>query len=245
MALPARSWPGDMMKESAQKPGADVVLSDGSIARVTELSGEDSRLVEKFVSSLTDRTMAQMHGPLADRKELARRLVPGGTRRVLAALREKSIVGLAFYAHVNSSKAEADVVIADAFQGKGLGSILLGQLAQLANKEGIVLFEAPVAPDNAVMVNLLHELGFPTSTRIEPGVLRVEFPTSVDLTTVEAFEKRESFSVVAAVRNFLEPRTIAVVGASKDRDSIGGRLFHNLIEGGSTVRSTPSTRSRK
>ncbi len=230
--MPARSRQGDMMKESVQKPGADVVLSDGSIARVTELNGEGSRLVEKFVSSLTDRTMAQMHGPLADRKELARRLAPGGTRRVLAALREKSVVGLAFYERVNSSKAEADVVIADAFQGKGLGSILLGQLAQLASKEGIALFEAPVAPDNAVMVNLLHELGFPTSTRIEPGVLRVEFPTSVDLTTVEAFEKRESFSVVAAVRNFLEPRTIAVVGASKDRDSIGGRLFHNLIEGG-------------
>lgn len=219
------------MKESSKESGADVVLSDGSIARVTELDGEGSRLVEKFVSSLSDRTMAQMHGPLGDRKELTDSLVQGGSKRILTALREKSIVGLAFYERVGGSKAEANVVIADAFQGKGVGSILLGQLAQSANKDGIALFEAPVAPDNAAMVNLLHTLGFPTSTRIEPGVLKVEFPTSVELTTVEAFEKRESFSVVAAVRNFLEPRSIAVIGASKNRDSIGGRLFHNLLDG--------------
>ena len=220
------------MKESVQKEGADVVLSDGSTARVVVPSGEDLPLIDRFVSSLTDRTMALMHGPLGERKELAKRLMPTGSRRVLAAFREKGIVGVAFYEPLEGAKAVANVVIADAFQGKGLGSILLGQLAQSANKEGVALFEAPVAPDNSAMIDLLHELGFPTSTRIGPGVLKVEFPTSVELNTVEAFERRESFSVVAAVRNILEPRTVAVIGASKDRDSIGGRLFHNLLDGG-------------
>lgn len=220
------------MKEPVKKPGADVVLSDGSIARVTALGGDDLDLVGRFVSSLTAKTMSAIQGSLGSREELPRRLVPSDKRQVLAAIREGSVVGLAFYERLEGARADANVIIADAFQGKGLGSILLGQLAQSADKEGIALFEAPVAPDNAAMINLLHELGFPTSTRIEPGVLKVEFPTSVDLNTVEVFEKRESFSVVAAVRNFLEPRTVAVIGASKDRDSIGGRLFHNLLEGG-------------
>ena len=219
------------MNEPMQKPGADVVLSDGSIARVVVLDGADPGLTERFVSSLSDRTMAMMHGPLGNRKELAERLLPGASRRVLAALREKNIVGVGFYERVEGAKAVANVVIADGFQGKGLGTILLGQLAESADKEGIALFEAPVAPDNSAMINLLNKLGFPSSTRIEPGVLKVEFPTSVELDTVEAFERRESFSVVAAMRNFLEPRTVAVIGASKDRDSIGGRLFHNLLDG--------------
>ncbi|MDA4124531.1 MAG: acetate--CoA ligase family protein [Thaumarchaeota archaeon] len=34
----------------------------------------------------------------------------------------------------------------------------------------------------------------------------------------------------AAVRRFLEPRSIAVIGASRERDSIGGALFRNLVE---------------
>lgn len=35
----------------------------------------------------------------------------------------------------------------------------------------------------------------------------------------------------ASVRAVLWPRSIALIGASRKRDSIGGRLFHNLIEG--------------
>ncbi len=219
-------------KGAEVKQGADVVLSDGSMARVRSLNGGDLGLVERFVAGLADRTVALMFGAPEDRKELAKRIVPGGAVHVLAALREGGIVGLAFYEREESAKAKVGVVIADAFRGKGLGSILLGQLAQVANRNGVTLFEASVAPDNAAMINLLHELGFPTSTKIGPGVLKVEFPTSVELSTVEVFEKRESFSVVAAVRNFLEPRAVAVIGASKERDSIGGRLFHNVLDGG-------------
>ena len=220
------------MKESEEKLAADVVLSDGSIARVRALDATDLGLLEKFVKDLSDRAVVLRFGTLNDRKELAGRLAPSESVYALAALRDGSIVGLASYERRDGAKAEVGVVIADAFQSRGLGTILLGQLAQSASRAGIGLFEASVSPDNTAMIKMLHELGFPTSTRIEPGVLKVEFPTSVELTTVEVFEKRESFSVIAAVRNFLEPRAVAVVGASKDRDSIGGRLFHNVLEGG-------------
>lgn len=221
-----------VMNEKEEQVGADVVLSDGSTVRVRTLSSGDVGLVEKFAAALSDRTVALRFRAQATRKEVVGRLMPGESRCVLAALREGGIVGLASYERREGPKAEVGVLIADAFQNRGLGTILLGQLAQTANRKGIGLFEASMAPDNAAMIKMLHELGFPTSTRIEPGVLKVEFPTSVELTTVEIFEKRESFSVVAAVRKFLEPRAVAVIGASKDRDSIGGRLFHNVLEGG-------------
>ena len=219
-------------KEPQDRHRADVVLADGSIARVRALGEGDLGLVEKFAAGLSDRTVAMRFGATMDRRDLAGRLLPGEGGYALAALREGSIVGVASCERCDPAKAEVGVVVADAYQSKGLGTILLGELAQSANKEGIGLFEASVTPDNASMIKLLHDFGFPTSTRIEPGVLKVEFPTSIELTTVEVFEKRESLSVVAAVRNFLEPRTVAVIGASKDRDSIGGRLFHNVLEGG-------------
>ena len=209
----------------------DVVLSDGSIVRVRALGGADARLLQKFAESLSDKTVGLMYEAFGDRNELVKRLAPGSSVHVLAALREGSIVGVAFHGIGEEARADVGVVIGDSLQGKGLGTVLLGQLAQSAAREGITLFEASVTPENTAMIELLHELGFPTSTRIEPGVLKVEFPTSVELATVEAFERRESSSVIAAVRNFLEPRSVAVIGASKDRDAIGGRLFHNLLDG--------------
>ncbi len=214
-----------------EESSTDVVLSDGSIVRVRALGADDLGLLQRFAGSLTDKTVALMYEAFGDRNELVRRLAPGGHVHVLAALREGSIVGLAFHGTGDETRAEVGVVIGDALQGKGLGTVLLGQLAQSAAREGIDLFEASVIPENTAMIELLNELGFPTSTRIEPGVLKVEFPTSVELATVEAFERRESSSVIAAVRNFLEPRSVAVIGASKDRNAIGGRLFHNVLDG--------------
>jgi acetate---CoA ligase (ADP-forming) len=219
------------MTASQGSKGVEVVLSDGSLARVRVLVDGDLPLVEKFAAGLKDSTITMRFGAPVDRKELTRRLLPGEGGFVLAALRDANVIGLASYDR-KGEKADVGVVIAEAFQNRGLGTILLGELAQSANREGIALFEASVAPDNVAMVRVLHDFGFPTSTRIEPGVLKVEFPTSIELTTVETFEKRESFSTVAAVRNFLEPKSVAVIGASRDRNSIGGRLFHNMLDGG-------------
>lgn len=41
----------------------------------------------------------------------------------------------------------------------------------------------------------------------------------------------EDKSVVAAMKHFFRPRSIAVIGASRDRETIGGGLFKNIIEG--------------
>lgn len=211
---------------------ADVVLSDGSIARVREASPEDSGLIGEFASALSDRTVALRFGAALPRKEVARRITPGEGGRAVLAMREGSVIGVANYEVKEGTKAEVGVVVGDEYQAKGLGTILLGQLAQSASEAGIAFFEADVTPDNTTMVRVLHDLGFPTSTRIEPGVLKVEFPTSVEKATAEAFERRESQGVTAAIKNLFEPRAVAVVGASRNPTSIGGMLFRNILLGG-------------
>ncbi len=45
----------------------------------------------------------------------------------------------------------------------------------------------------------------------------------------EPYEERERIAAANAVRAFLEPRSCAVIGASRDVESIGGRLFRNLV----------------
>ena len=43
-------------------------------------------------------------------------------------------------------------------------------------------------------------------------------------------EARDHAAVVASLRPFFEPRSVAVIGASRRRGSIGGELFRNILE---------------
>jgi acetyl coenzyme A synthetase (ADP forming)-like protein len=47
--------------------------------------------------------------------------------------------------------------------------------------------------------------------------------------TGAADDEREAAAAASAVRSFLEARSCAVIGASRDPSSIGGRLFRNLV----------------
>src|SRR6185436_9249388 len=46
------------------------------------------------------------------------------------------------------------------------------------------------------------------------------------------FERRESIAAVNALKLFFEPRAVAVIGASRRRNTIGGEILHNLISYG-------------
>lgn len=48
---------------------------------------------------------------------------------------------------------------------------------------------------------------------------------------IAALEPRPAVPAADAVAAFLRPRSIALIGASRKRHSIGGELFHNLIDG--------------
>ena len=129
-------------------------------------------------------------------------------------------------------RAEVAMEIADAMQGKGLGTILLGQLAEAANHLGVQVLDAEVLPENHQMIKVFRDSGFPVTTHTVPGAILIEFPTSLSPEALERFERREQVAATAAMRAFLEPRSVAVVGASRRRGTVSGELFHNLLEAG-------------
>ena len=57
------------------------------------------------------------------------------------------------------------------------------------------------------------------------------FPIAATPDYVSHVEARDHTAVVASLRPFFEARTVAVVGASPRRGTIGGELFRNIIEG--------------
>jgi RimJ/RimL family protein N-acetyltransferase len=73
--------------------------------------------------------------------------------------------------------AEAAVTVLDAYQGRGLGTLLLGVLADAARDRGITTFRAYVLGENRAMLSVLDSLG-PTRSERQRGVYQID----VDLT---------------------------------------------------------------
>ena len=67
-------------------------------------------------------------------------------------------------------RAEVAFAIADAFQGRGIGTRLLEQLANLARTERVRTFDAYVLSENRKMMDVFLESGYRVSRRIEGGV---------------------------------------------------------------------------
>ena len=211
----------------------DVVMRDGSLAHVRPVRSEDQNLLIHFIKDLSAETFYLRFLHKVRPEEAVRGMMPGTDRFALLVMREEMVIGHAVYAITIPEKAaDAAVVVADEFQGKGLGTILLGQLTQAAIAAGISMLEAQVAPENARMLQVLRELGFPTVLKSEPGFIRVTFPVSLLPEALERFEQREAVAAVAAMEKFFRPRGVAVIGASRERGGISGELFRNILEAG-------------
>ena len=119
--------------------------------------------------------------------------------------------------------------VSDELQGLGLASILIAHLAEAARENGIEFFAAEVLPENHRMIQVFRGTGFPIQIRASPGSIEVEFPTTSTEETAEQYEDRERIAAANAVRRVLEARSVAVIGASRDPETIGGRLLRNLL----------------
>jgi RimJ/RimL family protein N-acetyltransferase len=91
---------------------------------------------------------------------------------------EERIVGHALYSAIGEDHADAAFAVADDYQGRGLGTMLVGQLAQIAAANGIHVFEADVLASNHKMLGVFRRSGFPVKVTVTTGLLHVTFPTS-------------------------------------------------------------------
>ena len=129
----------------------------------------------------------------------------------------------------DQSMAEIAFVVEDNVQARGIGTALLEKLAEKAFKYRIKKLIANVLPDNTRMLSVFEESGFNITKRMHEGYVEITF----DLEHQEEFSKRqalrEHISRSLGKRRMLYPKTIAVVGASRDPSSVGGKVFRNLL----------------
>jgi acetate---CoA ligase (ADP-forming) len=226
-----------MSSSTSQDRARDTILRDGSAIRVRPaLPGDEPGLVEFLRGLSAESLRMRFAGTVADLDRQAHRWAvpadPGSCSLVAETGMANRIVGHGSYDRIENDVAEVAFIVADSWQGRGIATLLLEELAERAQEAGIVSFCADVLPENARMFEVFRESGFPTHLRADPGSVLVEFATALEGPARERFERREQIAAAAAVQALLCPSSIAVVGASRRRGTMGGELFHNLLDGG-------------
>jgi len=217
----------------------DVGLRDGSTVRIRPVLPTDLDAVADFFAELSDESIGKrfhgMHRP--NLKEL-KPFVDVDYHHYFSLVAEttigteKRIVAVASFVRTGEAQAEMAIAVADSFQGRGVGSILLEHLSEAATDYGIQVFLASILFDNYDMIHVVRDLKLPVVMKSSMGVVEAEFPTAATPEAIEAFENREAVAAVAAVTGFFKPRSVVVIGASRRRGTISGEIFHNLLEVG-------------
>lgn len=94
------------------------------------------------------------------------------------AANEERIVAVGRYVALadRPEVAEVSFLVEDALQRRGIGTLLLDALAEIARTHGITRFAADVLADNLAMLTVFRRTGYALSSNISYGVTHLEFP---------------------------------------------------------------------
>src|SRR3954452_962619 len=143
----------------------------------------------------------------------------------------------------DSPDAEVSLVVEDAHQGRGIGSVLLEHLADAARENGITRFVAEVLPENGGMLRVFSDFGYLIQRRYADGVVHLEFPIEPTEKSREVQESREQRTEARSIARLLAPRAVAVYGASASGQGIGAAMLGHLRDGGYAGAIVPVHRS--
>jgi RimJ/RimL family protein N-acetyltransferase len=87
----------------------------------------------------------------------------------LVAVKDGELVAVARFHRVAERPAHGEVAftVADALQGKGIGSLLFAKLATVARERDITVFDAEVMTDNTGMIRVFEKSGCRMTRRTE------------------------------------------------------------------------------
>jgi acetyl coenzyme A synthetase (ADP forming)-like protein len=220
----------------------DVLLRDGAVLRMRSLRQTDREALIALFDRCSPETrryrFLRMINSLPE--SLLDKLVStDGVQHVALVItqgegsEEKIVaVGRYFAEDDRPNVAEVSFLVEDSMQRRGLGSVLLDTLAEIGREHKITRFSADVLADNRLMLSVFRKAGYALSSNISYGVTHIEFPILRSEIVEARRDAQEAEAERASLRSVFAPKTIAVIGASRDPASVGGALFRNLLHWG-------------
>jgi acetyl coenzyme A synthetase (ADP forming)-like protein len=212
---------------------SDVVLTDGDLVHVRPVRPDDEQRMRDFYDRLSDesiylRFFSPVPRPTAAQLERVA-LIDYRDHMALVALIGGEIVAAARYDRVGDGSAEVAFTVQDDQHGRGLATLLLEHLAVIARFHDIDTFVADTLPGNRKMLNVFAAAGWDVDRHYADGTVRVKFPIEPTEISRAAIERREHVAEAASIARILAPRSIAVIGASREPGTIGHAVFTNLL----------------
>jgi acetyl coenzyme A synthetase (ADP forming)-like protein len=215
-----------------------LILRDGTTATIQVAKFEDQEAMTKFFASLSDESKSRRFFSLVpppsklidffcDSSNPRKQLTLIVTR---LSERRPRVIATGTYVALDETTAEVAMAVDDHFQGKGIGTLLLERLALLAVANGIVRFRATTEVENRPMLDVFRNSGFECHTHLDEQYIEVDFSVLPTESSVARSEIRDRISTAASLRPFFHPRSVAVVGASRNPNNIGTRIL-NAIRG--------------
>jgi RimJ/RimL family protein N-acetyltransferase len=160
-------------------------LRDRTKVHLRPIVPEDEQLLHQAVASMSERTVYfRFFSPIKRMSDaLAHRLAVVDYRDRFAIVAtthrpggKERIVGVARYDRASETDvAEVAVAVIDEFQRRGLGGILLTELARVGRSHGINTFTLIVLPENREMLGLLRKLGWIHQAKLVGGLYEITF----------------------------------------------------------------------
>jgi GNAT superfamily N-acetyltransferase len=163
--------------------GEEAILRDGTEVVISRLTPADAPLVADAFARLSEESRRlRFLGPKPSLSPAELRYlteVDGRRHEALGAMDPATgqVIAIGRFVRIpgRPESAEVAITVADAWQRRGLGRLLLERLADRAREEGIASFTALVAHDNRSMQGLLKQIDTPSRvTHIANGVAEYE-----------------------------------------------------------------------
>ena len=214
-----------------------MVVADGGIVHLRPIRPADADALVAFHTTLSQRTRYLRYFsayPRIPERDLHRFThVDHHNRVAFVAELAGQIIAVGRYERVGETdEAEVAFVVADAHQGRGIGSVLLEHLAAAARECDIKRFLAIVLTENVQMIRVFRDAGYETTRHVDYGEVTLEFAVAETATTEAVMHEREQHAEARSIARLLRPKSVAVVGASNDAGKLGNAVFENLLRMG-------------
>ena len=158
----------------------DVVLHDGAALHLRPVRAEDGEAMRASLDSVSPDSISLRFFGTPDLNWATEWSVKVDYSDRFGLVVETgdpvAIVAHAAYTRIDCERAEVAFLVADGWQGRGISTILLAQLAEVAEQHGFSTLFAQMLPHNHRMINVFRERGLPVKLRSTPDAVEVELP---------------------------------------------------------------------
>jgi RimJ/RimL family protein N-acetyltransferase len=164
---------------------ATVELQDGSTIEVLRMDARDAERLVRFHATLSPETtylrFFSFHPELRPEELHRFTHVDHRDREALVAVAGGEIVAVCRFDRIgDGSEAEVAFVVADSWQGRGVGAVLFDRLADRAREVGVKRFVAETLGHNARMLAVFRHAGLPVTESLSRDVVHLTLSLGPD-----------------------------------------------------------------